>query len=132
MANAEGAEAVVLQGDKVQKLVTAAACKLAGGVWKGGHDISGHVFILILGSAFLLLEAAPVLLQDSVRSGSEDTAIRQEEDEDEGKKRQLGYSGEGREGLSAPTWFLIGVVGLSLWMLLMTATYFHTWVEKVS
>lgn len=28
--------------------------------------------------------------------------------------------------------FAVGVIGLSVWMLLMTAIYFHTWFEKVS
>ena len=28
--------------------------------------------------------------------------------------------------------FAVGVMGLSSWMLLMTAIYFHTWFEKVS
>jgi hypothetical protein len=28
--------------------------------------------------------------------------------------------------------FALGVVALSLWMLLMTAVYFHTWFEKLT
>ena len=32
------------------------ACKAAGGRWYGGYDISGHVFMLVLSSAFLLYE----------------------------------------------------------------------------
>ena len=39
---------------------------------------------------------------------------------DEGEK-------EARAGLSVP----VAVAGLSWWMLLMTAAYFHTWFEKV-
>ncbi|KAL1861580.1 hypothetical protein VTK73DRAFT_7040 [Phialemonium thermophilum] len=27
---------------------------------------------------------------------------------------------------------VLGVMGLCLWMLLMTATYFHTWFEKLT
>ena len=44
-----------------REFVTSQACKQIGGVWKGGHDISGHVFILVLGSASLMAELLPVL-----------------------------------------------------------------------
>ncbi|KAJ2978502.1 hypothetical protein NUW58_g7471 [Xylaria curta] len=37
-------------------------------------------------------------------------------------ERHLGIGGK----------FVLGVVGLSLWMLLMTAVYFHTWFEKLT
>ncbi|KAJ3576852.1 hypothetical protein NPX13_g3569 [Xylaria arbuscula] len=40
----------------------------------------------------------------------------------ESHERHLGVGGK----------FALGVVGLSLWMLLMTATYFHTWFEKLT
>ncbi len=38
------------------ELWTAVACKSAGRRWSGGHDISGHVFMLVLGSFFLWQE----------------------------------------------------------------------------
>ncbi|KAL8914389.1 MAG: hypothetical protein Q9171_001019 [Xanthocarpia ochracea] len=94
----------------VREFVTGAACKIAGGKWKGGHDISGHVFILVLGSASLGLEVLGAMVNDS-RTGSE------------GKQERLGRWGWG---------IVVGVVGMSWWMLLMTAAYFHTWFEKVS
>ncbi|KAL8863503.1 MAG: hypothetical protein Q9178_000184 [Gyalolechia marmorata] len=91
----------------VREFVTGAACKIAGGEWKGGHDISGHVFILVLGSASLVLEALGAIVNNS-RTGSE------------GKQQRLGWG-----------WGIVSsVVGMSLWMLLMTAAYFHTWFEK--
>jgi ATP adenylyltransferase len=42
--------------------------------------------------------------------------------------------GEGSErpALGLGGKFAVGVMGLSAWMLLMTAIYFHTWFEKVS
>ncbi|KAL8967561.1 MAG: hypothetical protein Q9197_005363, partial [Variospora fuerteventurae] len=46
----------------VQEFVTAATCKFAGGEWKGGHDISGHVFILVLGSAAVGMEVLGALV----------------------------------------------------------------------
>ena len=91
------------------ELVTAAACKLAGGAWIGGHDISGHVFLLVLGSAFLGMEVLPVFM-------ARKDMIGEEED----------------DGQTWAVWFVGGVGALSWWMILMTATYFHTWFEKVS
>lgn len=93
---------------EIKEFLSAATCKIAGGEWKGGHDISGHVFILVLGSAAVGLEVLGALVQS-----------RTEEEEGEG----LGKWGWG---------VVMGVVGMSWWMLLMTAAYFHTWFEKVS
>ena len=114
------------QGGK-REFVTSQACKQVGGEWKGGHDISGHVFILVLGSAFLALELLPVLARRSgmkeerkvVRKSGEVQGLEAEVIEEEGP--------EGKVGTIVP--FI--VVGLSWWMLLMTAAYFHTWFEKV-
>ncbi|KAI4255529.1 MAG: hypothetical protein L6R42_006680 [Xanthoria sp. 1 TBL-2021] len=92
----------------VREFVTGAACKIAGGKWKGGHDISGHVFILVLGSASLGLEVLGAMVNDR-RAGAEE------------KQAKLGKWGWG---------VVVGVVGMSWWMLLMTAAYFHTWFEK--
>ncbi|KAL8833027.1 MAG: hypothetical protein Q9170_004555 [Blastenia crenularia] len=47
----------------IKEFVTAATCKIAGGQWKGGHDISGHVFILALGSASVGLEVLGALVR---------------------------------------------------------------------
>ena len=112
----ELANALEGSGSK-EELFTSQACKSIGGVWKGGHDISGHVFILVLGSAFLILEMLPVWKGwkegESVEGGRADTEEQSGDDESFGK------------------WPLAVVVGLSFWMLLMTAAYFHTWFEKV-
>lgn len=112
-------------GDK-REFFTSAACKLAGGQWKGGHDISGHVFLLVLGSAFLWMEILPVLVSREERfvkrrEGEWIAADRESDDEKEKEEKQAA------RGLSVP----VGVVGLSWWMLLMTAAYFHVWFEKV-
>lgn len=42
-----------------EALLTSAACKVAGGKWRGGHDLSGHVFLLTHASMFLWSEALP-------------------------------------------------------------------------
>ncbi|KAI5853473.1 inositol phospholipid synthesis and fat-storage-inducing TM-domain-containing protein [Tricharina praecox] len=54
-------------------LLTSAACKLQGGRWTGGHDLSGHVFLLTHASLFLWSEVLPVLSTDfwgGVESGA--------------------------------------------------------------
>jgi hypothetical protein len=104
-----------------KELVSGVACKARGGRWAGGHDISGHVFLLVLGSMFLFEEVLYGVLR----------AARQREREAAG----LGADDESRaESVSGWDWaakFALGVGALSLWMLLMTAAYFHTWFEKV-
>lgn len=115
-------------GDAAE-VVTSAACKLAGGQWRGGHDISGHVFLLTLGCAFLGLEILPVLMR---------YAGLREERVVKGRDCSVVHAGrldaapegdgqDGKKGVGAP----LVVAGLSWWMLFMTAAYFHTWVEKV-
>lgn len=111
---------------------TAAACKAVGGSWKGGHDISGHVFLLIMGSALLWFEVLPAIthaegLRDGRRIMLRDrkvasVAVEKVRDGTENQK-ELDTTNRGVK-------FAIGVVGLMWWMLLMTAAYFHTWFEK--
>ncbi|KAF2428722.1 hypothetical protein EJ08DRAFT_650905 [Tothia fuscella] len=122
-----------------QEFFTAQACKASGGLWKGGHDISGHVFLLILGSALLGMEILPAILrarglneERRVRVGSgkvvktrsivdgtvKDTPVPVVLTETEEEYTKLGIK------------VAVGVVGLSWWMLFMTAAFFHTWFEK--
>ncbi|KAK5636636.1 hypothetical protein RRF57_012348 [Xylaria bambusicola] len=130
----EVAQDAVSSGTAGQKeLFTAAACRTAGGNWSGGHDISGHVFLLVLGSCFLVQEVIWVVLRAGARiAGSgDDRAIVMDDGALKGARVEAEYAAEGHEKhLGAGGKFALGVVGLSLWMLLMTATYFHTWFEK--
>lgn len=119
--------------DETRQFVTGMACKAVGGKWKGGHDISGHVFLLVLGSMFLLEEVLHVVLR-SARTKEErtilmnDGAVKSAEVEAQIPSGDtLGSSGQWDLGVKV----VLGVAGLSLWMLLMTAAYFHTWFEKV-
>ncbi|KAI3336641.1 inositol phospholipid synthesis and fat-storage-inducing TM-domain-containing protein [Xylariaceae sp. AK1471] len=132
----EVAHEAVSEGTADQKeLFTAAACRVAGGSWSGGHDISGHVFLLVLGSCFLVQEVIWVVLRTGtkVRGSGDDRAIVmgdgavkgagvESERPAESHERHLGVGGK----------FALGVVTLSFWMLLMTAIYFHTWLEKLT
>ena len=124
-----------------RKLLTHAACKAVGGQWAGGHDISGHVFLLVLGSGFLWMEILPVILRHAglreerlvagKTSGVTSAAMEMQTvgdvgDVDNADEQEKQGSGSG--GVNAP----LIVAGLSWWMLLMTAAYFHTWFEKAS
>ncbi len=113
----------------VREVFTHAACKTIGGQWKGGHDISGHVFLLILGSAMIWLELLPAVLRmeglrEARRIMTSDGLIRSASIEAdvqlEPASEPHGYG----------VWGSLLVLGSSWWMLLMTAAYFHTWFEK--
>jgi Inositol phospholipid synthesis and fat-storage-inducing TM len=106
----------------VKAILTAAACKAAGGSWMGGHDVSGHVFMLVLGSSFLAFEAL----------GTSHRVVTAGSEGDEGSNNKKDGDGDERGVLSVyASRFVWVVVGLSWWMLFMTAIWFHTWVEKV-
>ncbi|KAI1173329.1 inositol phospholipid synthesis and fat-storage-inducing TM-domain-containing protein [Nemania sp. FL0916] len=119
-----------------EDLLTAAACRAAGGNWSGGHDISGHVFLLVLGSCFLVQEVGWVILSAAshakITGGwGDDRAVVMHDDAVKGaavESERMPAPHERHLGLGGK--FALGIVGLSLWMLLMTAVYFHTWFEK--
>lgn len=114
-------------------ILTAAACKAAGGAWRGGHDVSGHVFMLVLASAFLAFETwGAVAPEGAVGVAGEE---KKQDDSDGGQHRDDDLSGTGTEGCWLRIWarrFVWTVTGLSWWMLFMTAIWFHTWLERVS
>ena len=119
-----------------EKAFTHAACKTIGGQWRGGHDISGHVFLLILGSAMLWLELLPALLRmEGLREARRiltsdglvrSAAIETVDEPAQGQGKNMKIPEETSLGVKAA----LGVAGMSWWMLLMTAAYFHTWFEK--
>ena len=112
---------------------TAVACKAAGGKWSGGHDISGHVFLLVLGTGMLMQEMGWAVGRWKDRRVEERCVVL-----DDGAVKSANVVAEAA-GDSAGVYDLgpgskaaIAIAGLNLWMLLMTAIYFHTWFEKVS
>jgi len=118
----------------VSAIVTGIACKAVGGRWKGGTDISGHVFLLVLSSAFLLLE---LYIADALSPHPHVTpraAAAVAHDTTEEEKRELGgWESDTQAKIRLWTrYFVWGVVMLDVWMLLMTAIWFHTWLEKLS
>ena len=116
---------------EVREVFTNAACKAIGGQWKGGHDISGHVFLLILGSAMLWLELLPAVLRmeglrEARRIMTTGGLVRNATIEADEQPASV----DERKELGVGIKVALGVAGLSWWMLLMTAAYFHTWFEK--
>ncbi|OAP57968.1 hypothetical protein AYL99_07058 [Fonsecaea erecta] len=110
------------------------ACKAAGGEWRGGHDISGHVFMLALSSAFLLYELYIADRDSAHPSVSPRAAAAVAHDmTDEERKAVGGWESESVAMVRIwSRYFLYGVVVLDFWMLMMTAIWFHTWTEKLS
>jgi hypothetical protein len=118
-----------------RELLTAVMCKRGGGTWKGGHDISGHVFLLILGSGLLWFEILPALTRaEGLRDGRRvrlgdgkvaSVAVEKQAESSSGKRS------EAQEQVTAAgVKAALGVAALMWWMLLMTAAFFHTWFEK--
>lgn len=118
---------------QLETMFSAVACKAAGGSWRGGHDISGHVFMLVLATALLTFEAIGVgaFVAPSVNSQANGETTRDRKPSDPAipsTSEQLDIPGTMRTWSLRLVW---GVVGLGWWMLFMTAIWFHTWLEKV-
>ncbi|KKK17009.1 hypothetical protein P175DRAFT_0501105 [Aspergillus ochraceoroseus IBT 24754] len=97
--------------------LTAATCKSAGGAWRGGHDVSGHVFLLVLITAALGFEVLG-LMEAQAESDTGTGAAEKKQDSVGGWRKTW------------PVRFVGSVIALSWWMLLMTGIWFHTWFEK--
>jgi len=122
------AEEGKVEMDDTRQFVTGVTCKAVGGKWKGGHDISGHVFLLVLGSMFLFEEVLHVAYKSAKNKQERtvymmDGAVKSAEVE-----AQREADGFGQWTLGSK--IVLAVGGMSLYMLLMTAAYFHTWFEK--
>ena len=100
--------------------------------WKGGHDISGHSFLLTHSSLFLMTEIAPTLsvLLETATGQPSGAQTRQ------GRLTPTMSAARSRiESTLGRRYAALGVtvlVSIWWWMLLMTSLYFHTPQEKVS
>lgn len=126
------ADAGHIEMENTRQFVTGVACKAVGGKWYGGHDISGHVFLLVLGSMFLFEEVLHVALKHPKTKEERtiimgDGAVKSAEIEAEAEAGCETYG-----GWTLGSKITVGVGSMSVYMLLMTAAYFHTWFEKVS
>ncbi|KAI9862729.1 MAG: hypothetical protein M1813_004225 [Trichoglossum hirsutum] len=121
-----------------RRLLTSAACKVVGGKWQGGYDLSGHVFLLVLAGLLLWLEVLHVIMHtaglrdERVIIGGVGAAnpgdVRSVELEKTDKEAQQRDNSEWGIGVKV----VLVVILLWWWMLLMTAAYFHTWSEKLT
>lgn len=124
---------------KLEKMLTAAACKAAGGSWTGGHDVSGHVFMLVLATGVLAFEVLGVVgfdgLWATLTCGGDTTeGVKEKKDGDDTPTATGGCNGSDGEGHGLRVWalrFVVAIAGMGWWMLFMTAIWFHTWLEKV-
>lgn len=131
----DAAEKGHIDMDNTRQFITGVACKAVGGKWQGGHDISGHVFLLVLGSMFLFQEVLHVILRSSGMKEErtivmEDGAVKSAEVEAPPFNEAEGLNQDGWLGFSVR--IVLAVAALSLFMLTMTAIYFHTWFEKLT
>ncbi|KAL9114982.1 MAG: hypothetical protein Q9227_001225 [Pyrenula ochraceoflavens] len=120
--------------DNVELILSESSCKNVGGIWKGGWDISGHFFMLILSSGFLLAELYLAAVRSPHPSISPAAAVKIASQTSEDEKKAVG-GWESEAWARAKLWARYStylVVILDLWMLLMTSIFFHTWVEKLS
>ena len=141
------------------------ACRRAGGRFAGGLDISGHVFLLMLGSGMLFAEVLPVVLpwvsglthsrfiNHENRTVPVATVTPGVEEQDSGSEAEGPSHGYGTRSAARAKkvieaqsqtvqkpvttrlkeyalWVTTAVMLVSWWMLLMTAAFFHSWVEK--
>lgn len=113
-----------------REVFTHAACKATGGTWRGGHDISGHVFLLILSSAMLWLELLPAVLR--MEGLREARRIRTQDGLNRSAALESDDRAQGARDMGVGIQVSLAVAVLSWWMLLMTAAYFHTWFEKLT
>ncbi|SPO00581.1 related to SCS3 Inositol phospholipid synthesis protein [Cephalotrichum gorgonifer] len=120
--------------DVFAEVFTAVACKGSGGRWHGGHDVSGHVFLLVLASGFLLQELGWVAGRWTGRLREERTVVMNDGSvRGAGVESQATGTAEGtKDSLGLGGKVAAGAVALNIWMLLMTAIYFHTWFEKLT
>ncbi|PYH43210.1 putative inositol phospholipid biosynthesis protein Scs3 [Aspergillus saccharolyticus JOP 1030-1] len=118
-------------------LATAVACKSAGGAWRGGHDVSGHVFLLVLMTSLVGFEVwGGQCGGDGGLGKKEDVVVEGEREREKEKQKGLeGAEAESAEDDGLGVWSVrlaSMVMGLGMWMLLMTAIWFHTWFEKLT
>ncbi|RMD42092.1 hypothetical protein DV735_g3053, partial [Chaetothyriales sp. CBS 134920] len=118
----------------IVSVLSSAACKAAGGRWHGGHDVSGHIFMLTLASAFLFYELYIADTHSDHASVSPAAAVKVAHELSDDERRDLGgWETETAAKLRLYARYLVwGVIGLALWMFMMTAIWFHTWQEKFS
>lgn len=104
--------------------VSSAQCRVLKGKWTGGHDPSGHTFLLTHASLYLWIELLPYIKR-YLRVGS---LITFENTKESPETDSTAASIMGSLFMTVTSAFLV----IFWWMLLMTSVYFHTFAEKVT
>lgn len=102
------------------EVVGSMVCRQVKGHWKGGHDPSGHVFLLVLGSMVLWFEV--VNAQVVVELKQIFRIVKESKNWGDKVKNIFGSS-----TLSA-----LALLWLWWWMLLTTSIHFHSFIEQMS
>ena len=124
--NEDGSWGIDGKGSAVD-ILAGATCKLSGGIWQGGHDLSGHVFLLVLGSAMLWQEMLPLIMA-LLGAGERRTLLGKKGRE---RIRDAATLEQETIELGGTVKFGLLILVLCWFMLFNTAAYFHTWPEKV-
>ncbi|ODV86192.1 hypothetical protein CANARDRAFT_197102 [[Candida] arabinofermentans NRRL YB-2248] len=106
--------------------VSSFTCRRLKGKWYGGHDPSGHIYLLSLSSMFLLIECFEFYnLNDLIMQlqNFKSTILNLYNTKKFEYLKQL--------LLEYPLIWVGLLIGLWFWMLLMTSIYFHSLIEKL-
>ncbi|CAK9441211.1 uncharacterized protein LODBEIA_P50800 [Lodderomyces beijingensis] len=99
-------------------------CRKIKGNWIGGHDPSGHVFLLIHASLYLFLESAPYFNWSSILAALKRKPRKEKLDDD------VVVVVEDKVEVASQL-CVVGLISMWWFMLLMTNIYFHSIGEKL-
>lgn len=109
------------------------------GVWRGGHDVSGHTFILILSSLFLLEELSPYLAQyllailpSNISSSLPLNTLFPRGTIRSSRNPYREESATAQRNSLAVTTSVLALVTLWVFSIVNTSLFFHTPQEKIS
>lgn len=102
-------------------IFSSSQCRQKKGLWKEGHDASGHVFLLSLSLILLWFEL--IKFRQLPAEISRFRARFRQLDDGASKAKLV---------LSNSIVLIVLLSGLWIWMLLITSVHFHSFTEKVS
>ncbi|GME79151.1 unnamed protein product [Ambrosiozyma monospora] len=108
--------------------ISSRQCRSMRGRWYGGHDPSGHVFLLSLSTTFLMTQLFEFYNSITLRKKLRQFKI---DSENYLKNREFVQFLKSLF-LEYPVVLLLMLVGLWLWMLLNTTIYFHSLLENLA
>ncbi|ODV78995.1 SOH1-domain-containing protein [Suhomyces tanzawaensis NRRL Y-17324] len=104
-------------------VVSSYQCRRLKGSWTGGHDPSGHVFLMIHSSLYMFLEGLP-FWASWTQLWNETTKVARQ------IRHENRWNGIGPYVHSNPHILFVALIGLWWFMLFMTNVYFHSIAEK--